>query len=185
MNCLFVQWKKPTDASRFVIDGIKSEYSGTKRQNKIMQLLSEVPKAKEICKNDGRQGFSPSFRCSTLKSINYIEGNFEETDIAGRNLVYIFATQEPSSQRIAEILQEYSSLLGVTPFSSDIEEIKKQTFKKKTSYRKIINSIIIAIAIILLLLFMLLTLKNKPSTINGNQEPMDSIENVIQNKLIQ
>ena len=185
MNLLFVQWKKPTDSSRFVIDGITSEYSGTKSQNDGMQLLALVPKAEEICKNDGRQGFSPSFRCSTLRQQTsqfcFIEGNYEETDFAGRHLVYIFATQETDPQKIVDIIQEYSSKLGLTPFSTDIEEIKKHSFKKKTSNRKIIISIIIiAIAIILFLLFMLLTPQNRPSTINGNIEPMDSIENVIQ-----
>lgn len=181
MNCLFVQWKKPTDVSRFVIDGVTSEYSGTEGQNNIMQLLAKVPKAKEICKNDGRQGFSPSFRCSTLRQRTsqfcFIEGNFKETDFAGRNLVYIFATQETDPQKIAEILQEYSSKLGVTPISTDIEEVKKQSFKKVTSIK--INTIIlwtIIAIVILLLLFMLLTPQNKPSTINGTLELTDSIE---------
>ena len=39
-NCLFVQWKKPTDPSRYVIDGKSLEYSGTESQYKIMKLFS-------------------------------------------------------------------------------------------------------------------------------------------------
>ena len=38
---LFVQWKKPTDPSRFVIDGNVSEYSGTELQDGMMKILAK------------------------------------------------------------------------------------------------------------------------------------------------
>lgn len=155
---IFVQWKNPTDASRFVIDGKVSEYSGTDSQDKIMKLFAEVPKYKEIFSNNNNAKFSPSFRCSYLKTrdsiLNCIEGNFEETDCSGRKLVFIFATFENESSQISQILREYAGLLGVTPHTEDLEEIEKIKFKKKTSNKKILCvSILIAI---LLLLFMLL-----------------------------
>lgn len=136
-NCLFVQWKKPTDASRFVIDGKVCEYSGTELQDKMMKIFADVPKYKEICSNKNRNDLSSSFRCSYKKTtssvFNFIEGNFEETDCSGRKLVYIFATSENNSEKIVEILEESASLLGVTPHAEDLEEIKKKDFKRKSN----------------------------------------------------
>lgn len=156
-NFLFVQWKKPTDASRYVIDGITSEYSATEQQIEIMKIFSGIPKYKEICKNNGRKDLSPSFRCSTAQISGerryFIEGNFEETDVAGRKLVYIFSTLEANPIKIVEILKQYSTMLGVTPNANDIEEIKKQSFNKLNKFR-----LWVTITIISVLLFMLLIL---------------------------
>lgn len=161
-HCLFVQWKKPTDASRYVIDGTVSEYSGTEIQDKLMRLLAEVPKYKEICNNKGRIDLSPSLRCSYLRTkssvLHFIEGNFEETDFAGRKMVYIFMTRETDSAKAVGILKEYSALLGVTPHLEDLEEIRKQNFTKKNLLKltgSLKNSIlwIIIVTITLLLLF--------------------------------
>ena len=167
-HCLFVQWKKPTDASRFVIDGKYSEYSGTDIQDKIMMILSDIQNNKEICSNKGNPKLSPSFRCSYRRSpknasLYIIEGNFEETDIAGRKLVYIFATYESDSQKWADILKEYASILGVTLNKEDIKEINQISISHRVLHTKAIitnnkNSksciITIMIAIIFLLLFM-------------------------------
>jgi hypothetical protein len=163
-SCLFVQWKAPTDASRFVIDGSPSEYIGTEQQDDVMRLLADIQKYKEICNNKDRDDLSPSFRFSHTKVKGekwyFVEGNFEETDVAGRKLVYIFATQESDFPKIVDILIEYASTLGVTTNSNDIEVIKTQTHKKKQFFR---TQIWITITIIiLLLLFMLLNLQNKP-----------------------
>lgn len=173
-HCLFVQWKKPTDASRYVIDGTPYEYSGTEEQDKIMKILANVPKYKEICKNKNRKDLSPSFRCSysTIeKSLLYfVEGNFEDVDSAGRKMVYIFMTHENAPLKIVELLKDYSSKLGVTPHNEDLEEIKKQTFKKEKN--NLIHSLIwttIVIITTFLLLSMLQSILNKPSTTNGTQ----------------
>ena len=163
---MFVQWKKPTDPSRFVIDGEVSDYSGTEEQDEIMKLFANVPKYKEICSNKKRNHLSPSFRCSyekiktkTKTSILYfVEGNFEETDYSGRKLVYIFATIENESDKIVRTLKEYASLLGVTPHLEDLEEIKKNEIKKQPKIKYLCLSIIIVFS---LLLFMLLNLLNK------------------------
>lgn len=172
-NFLFVQWKSPTDASRFVINGEVSEYSGTALQNNLMKILANVPKYKEICSSKNRNDLSPSFRCSYKKtkssSLNVIEGNFEEKDFSGRNLVYIFATHEDDANKIVQVLKEYASLLGVTPHAEDLEEIQKKISKKKT--HKIILWITLSI-IVLLLLFMLLILLNKLLTTGGIQNQM-------------
>ena len=162
---LFVQWKNPTDPSRFVIDGIVSEYSGTELQDGMMKILANVPKYKEIRSNNSDKDLSPSFRCSYVNTktsvLNFVEGNFEETACSGRKLVYIFATYENDSNVIAQNLKEYASLLGVSPNSKDLEEIQLTEFKKK---RKKINKIILCVTItivILLLLFTLLNLQSK------------------------
>jgi hypothetical protein len=168
-TCLFVQWKKPTDASRYVIDGTPSEYSGTELQDKIMKLLAEVPKYHEICSSKDRDDLSPSFRCSYLRSksslLHCIEGNFEDLDFAGRKMVYIFITYENDPEKAVNLLNEYSKMLGVHPHQQDLIEIKKQGFKKKSfckqiSFKQTIIWIIIAI-IILLLSYMLLNLQSK------------------------
>ena len=168
-TCLFVQWKKPTDASRFVIDGTPSEYSGTEQQDKIMKLLAEVPKFHEISSRKNRDDLSPSFRCSygQLKSsvFHSIEGNFEDLDFAGRKMVYIFITKEIDPEKAVNLLNEYSEMLGVHPHQQDLIEIKKQGFKKKSfckqiTFKQIIIWIIITI-IILLLSYILLNLQNK------------------------
>lgn len=155
-NYLFVQWKKPTDASRMVIDGEVCEYSGTDLQDKIMKLLSKVPKCKEICSNKNRSDLSPSFRCSYADTkhsrIVFVEGNFIETDIAGRNLVFIFATSENEGVKIAQILQEYALLLGVTPNAEDLNVIRTTKFKNKIK-----TALCVTIALFVLL-FMLLSL---------------------------
>lgn len=184
-NCLFVQWKKPTDASRYVIDGNPCEYSGTEQQNKIMKLFAGVPKFKEICSKKNREDLSPSFRCSYYRNkssiLHFIEGNFEETDFAGRNLVYIFMTSEEEPMKAVEILKEYSSLLGVTPHHEDLEVIKTQLFKKKSiinlvqPYNKLLIWTIITI-LISLLLYMLLNLQSKELTTNGTPEQTALIE---------
>ena len=152
--CLFVQWKKPTDASRFVINGEISEYSGTELQDYFIRLFANIPKFKEICSNKGNS----NYKHRRKNYLYFVEGNFEETDIAGRNLVYIFATEENDTSKVVKILQEYSSLLGVTPYARDIKEIKKYNFKKKKN-----NKIILCVITtsILLLLFILLNLLNK------------------------
>ena len=56
-HCLFVQWKKPTDASKFVIDGKYSEYAGTDIQDKIMKILSDIQKG-IITQGRSKQAFS-------------------------------------------------------------------------------------------------------------------------------
>jgi hypothetical protein len=156
-NCLFVQWKNPTDASRFVIDGQACEYSGTELQDKMMKIFANVPKYREICSNKGRNDLSPSFRCSCVKTkssiLNFVEGNFEETDCSGRKLVYIFATFESDSEKIVDLLKESAFLLGVTPHAEDLEEIKKKEFKIKSNN---ILLCVIILTIILLLSYMLL-----------------------------
>ena len=159
-NCLFVQWKRPTDASRFVIDGQVSEYSGTELQDNVMRLFAGVPNNKEICSRKNRSDLSPSFRCSYKnlgheRSRYFVEGNFDEKDSADRNLVYIFSTLETEGIKVAQILQEYASLLGVTVHAEDLEEIKKHEIKKHT------NKSILWIIIILVLLFMLQNLLSK------------------------
>lgn len=132
---LYVQWVNPTDASRFVIDGVACEYSETDEQKKLVQLMMHIPTFKEICRRKGRVDLSPSFRCSYKNSKDSsfycIEGNFEEQDSAGRKLVFVFVTHESDTHKCVEILKEYSRLLGVTPHQEDLEEIKKQKFKKK------------------------------------------------------
>lgn len=157
-DCLFVQWKKPTDASRFVIDGVMSEYKGTELQNRIIKLLSDVPKFKEICNANGDDRLSPSFRCSyhnTKKTLlRFVEGNFEERDTAGRKLVYILCTSEQSSDKVADKLLEYANILGVTPNKSDIEEIRRLNFQKKNLNNFLIVTVCLIIIIILLLLYM-------------------------------
>lgn len=169
-HCLFVQWKKPTDPSRYVIDGMVSEYSGTEIQDKLMKLLAEVPKYKEICNNKGRIDLSPSFRCSYFRTksfvFHFIEGNFEDTDFAGRKMVYIFMTSETDSVKAVEILKEYSALLGVTPHQEDLVEIRKQNFKEKTHFKStdLLKKSIIWIIIVTItfpLLFILLNHQNK------------------------
>lgn len=156
---LFVQWIRPTDPSRFVIDGKVSEYSGTELQDNIIQVFADVPNFKEICSNKNRNDLSPSFRLSYKKTknsiLNVVEGNFEETDFAGRKLVYIFATKETDSIKIVQILQEYAALLGKTPHHEDIEEIKQKEkiYKKKQINVLWIIMIIIATMTIFLLLF--------------------------------
>lgn len=165
-HCLFVQWKKPTDASRYVIDGETSEYSGTEQQDKIMKLLADVPKYNEICSRD-KDNLSPSFRFSSsrIKSciFHFIEGNFEETDSAGRKLVYIFMTSESDPQKIVGILKEYSSLLEVTPHHEDLEVIKNYKLKTKKNVINNIKSLVwtIIATIVLLLLYILLNLRSK------------------------
>lgn len=157
-NCLYVQWKKPTDASRYVIDGFTCEYSGTEQQNKIMSFLVGISKFKEIYKNKNREDLSPSFRLSSVRTRTStwfcVEGNFEEVDVAGRKLVYIYATQDSDPHQIVEKLKEYSSLLGVTPNLNDLKEIEKQKKNKKST--KLIILWIITVITICLLSFMLL-----------------------------
>ena len=184
-NCLFVQWKKPTDPSRYVIDGKSLEYSGTESQYKIMKLFANIPNNKEISSKKNRKDLSPSFRCSYCRGnrehsiLHFIEGNFEETDFAGRKLVYIFMTSEDNPIKAADILREYSAILGVTPHSEDLEEIKKLVFKKKrniifpNSYKKIVIWTIIIL--ISLLLYILLNLQNKQLITNGTPVLVDSI----------
>lgn len=153
---LFVQWKTPTDASRYVIDGISSEYSATKQQVEVMKYFAGVPRYREICKNRGRKDLSPSFRCSYArisgKRRAFIEGNFEETDLAGRKLVYLFSSIESNPDKIVEILKNYSSLLGVTPNANDLEEIKRHSFNNKIKVRLWITIMVIATLLFSLLI---------------------------------
>lgn len=157
-SCLWVQWKKPTDSSRFVIDGISSLYTGTVEQNEIMELLVKVPKFKEICKKQEGDNHSSSFRLSIGKVFDKtyccVEGNFEETDEANRKLVYILLTQQKDSSQIADILKDYSSKLGVTPLQQDLEAIRNHQFKT-INYKKLALCVTTT-TITLLLLFMLL-----------------------------
>lgn len=137
MNCLFVQWKKPTDPSKFVINGLVSEYNGSEEQNRIIQLMADVSKFKEVYRNNnGDNAFSPSFRCSYHRTresfLSFVEGNFIETDCAGRKLVYIFGSSEKSSANVADKLVEYANIIGLTPYKADIDAIKAQNFKKKS-----------------------------------------------------
>lgn len=164
-SCLWVQWKKPTDSSRFVIDGVPSEYSRTDVQDGVMSLLINAPKFKEIAKKRKGDDLSPSFRLSYVsakgKTYFCVEGNFEEKDEADRKLVYIFLTQEKDSQSIVDILQEYSKKLGVTPHQQDLEVIKSHQFNKYNN-TKIVLCVTVAITVIsLLVLFTLLNHQNK------------------------
>ena len=164
-SCIWVQWKKPTDSSRFVIDGITSEYSGTDVQNGVMSLLINAPKFKEIAKKRKGDDLSPGFRLSYFrtkeKTYHCIEGNFEETDEVGRNLAYMFLTQEKDPQTVVDILLEYSQKLGVTPYQQDLELIKRQQLKTNNN-KKIVLCVTIAITIIsLLVLFTLLNHQNE------------------------
>ncbi|MDO4949495.1 MAG: hypothetical protein Q4E55_04925 [Bacteroidales bacterium] len=149
-----------------------------------MKLIVEVPTYKEICKSAGNRNLSPSFRCSYSGVANgpsyFVEGNFEETDVAGRKLVYIFATSESDTLQAIEVLKRYAALLGVTPNEADLLEIEKHGFKPETLLNKFINTsskkIVICVIIILLLLFMLLSLLNNPSTTNGVPKRTEFIE---------
>lgn len=164
-SSLWVQWKKPTDSSRFVIDGIPSEYSRTQVQDGVMSLMINAPKFKEIAKKRKGDDLSPSFRLSYFsakgKTYYCVEGNFEEKDEADRKLVYIFLTQEKDPQTIVNVLLEYSNKLGVTPHQQDLEVIKRQKFNEYNN-KKIVLCITIAITVIsLLVLFTLLNHQNK------------------------
>ncbi|MDD7724402.1 MAG: hypothetical protein SOY07_02215 [Bacteroidales bacterium] len=162
-NFLFVQWKKPTDASRYVIDGEVSEYSATDQQVEIMTSLADIGNFKELCRNRNNPELSPSFRCSYKKTRSqvryYVEGNFLETDEADRKLVYIFSAEEKDPFKVAEILTNYATKLGVTPTPKDLEEIKKHRIPNNT--KKFILWTLIAIAISLLS-FTLLNLLSRP-----------------------
>lgn len=163
-NFLFVQWKKPTDQSRFVIDGRVSEYAGSEEQNKLMKMLAKIPECKEVGSKKDRSDLSPSFRCSFMNanksSLKFVEGNFMEKDCTGRQMVYIFATYENDSNTIAHTLEEYAALLGVTPYAADLQVIKKNIFINQSN-NKTLWIIIAIILVILALLFILLNLQSK------------------------
>lgn len=166
---LFVQWEKPTDASRYVIDGEASIYSGSELQDEVMRVILNVQNNKDICGRNGCEELSPSFRCSYSKYgssyLNFIEGNFEETDVAGRKLVYVFATKENESENIVQILKDYSSLLGVTPNEADLKVVRNTNFKNEvTNTNNKTNNFkpwTIIITIISLLLYILLRLLSR------------------------
>lgn len=129
-NALYVQWKRPTDASRFVIDGEVSEYTGTETEDRFVGAITEIPTLKEIPHNKENNRLSPSFRCWFKRSpksnvLVFLEGNFEETDFVGRNLVYCFMTRETNPQQIIQILQEYAAKLEVTLHKEDLDELSK------------------------------------------------------------
>ncbi len=158
-DCIFVQWKKPTDPSRFVIDGILSNYANTDSQNDVINLLMDVPMYKELCRNRGNDELSPSFRRSYRKNkksfLQFVEGNFKETDTAGRKLVYIFCTSEKSGEEVADKLIEYANILGLTLHEGDLDAIRRQDFKKKNLNRILLVTLcLIIVTIIFLLLFL-------------------------------
>lgn len=157
-DCIFVQWKKPTDPSRFVIDGILSKYENNDSQNSVIDLFMDIPNYKELCRKGKNDELSPSFRrCyrETQKSfLQFVEGNFEETDSSGRKLVYIFCTSEKSSGKVADKLIEYANILGLTLHAADLEAIRRQDFQKKKLNKFLIVILCwITVIIIFLLLY--------------------------------
>lgn len=148
---LWSQGLSATDSDYFVIDGESSRDSDTKKQIDVLVKMNtkQLPLIKKHGEGDN---LSSAFKVKKDKDWFYVEGNFNETDSAGRLRVYRFLIHSNESKEVVSTLQSYAKSLGCSIHQPDIKEITR-TFNKKN------NKIVITLCVIILTIAIIIFLR--------------------------
>lgn len=124
-SCLWVQWEKSSDPSRYVIDGEFSLYDNTEPQAQAIDILFNSKDFDIVADSDDFPGVSPSFsvRRGYYQGRRWccIEGNYLEKDADGRNMVFGFISDAKDWVGVCNKLYEYSKKLGRNHYDEDIQ----------------------------------------------------------------
>ena len=122
-SCLWVQWEKSSDPSRYVIDGEFSLYDNTEPQAQAIDILFNSKDFDIVADSEDFPGVSPSFsvRRGYYQGRRWccIEGNYQEKDSDGRNMVFGFISDAKEWAGVYKKLYEYSEKLGRKHYDED------------------------------------------------------------------
>jgi hypothetical protein len=143
-----------------IIDGIKTEYNTSSKQDDAVKFLMDIPSRYglyqelfESCRE--KLGVSNGFKYYTYKSLGtFLQGCFKECDNEGRPMIFMLWCNTTTTNQVMDILSGCCNMVNRHVMEADLKIYPKMLDeqKKKRIHKKIIIIIISVLLLITILI---------------------------------